>query len=55
MGDMTLVPIPLRGDGTACRIHFPIDITQEEAEKVARVILAYASKNTIPAIQEGNE
>ena len=40
---MTLVPIALREDGTAARMHFPADITREEAEKIARVILAYAS------------
>lgn len=36
-----VVPIAIR-DYEHVRIHFPVDITPEEAEKVARVIKAYA-------------
>lgn len=39
---MMLVPIALR-DGLEVRMHFPADITKAEAEKVARVIMAYAT------------
>ncbi len=40
--DMTLVPIVLRADGTTARVHFPTDLTPAEADKIARVIKAYA-------------
>jgi hypothetical protein len=36
-----IVPIAIRERETV-RIHFPADITADEAEKVARVIRAYA-------------
>ena len=38
---MLLVPVAIRDD-IEVRLHFPADIAQAEAEKVARVILAYA-------------
>lgn len=37
-----LVPVPIREDATV-RLHFPTNITKKEAEKVARVIVAYAN------------
>jgi hypothetical protein len=37
-----LVPIAIREEDMV-RIHFPADITPAEAERVARVIRAYAS------------
>jgi hypothetical protein len=43
-----LVPLAIREDERV-QIHFPADITRAEAEKVARVILAYAPQ------QEGGE
>lgn len=39
--DYVLVPVAIRGDDVV-RLHFPPDITPEEAAKVARVIQAYA-------------
>ena len=38
----TLVPIALREDGTKAQVLFPTDMTKAEAEKIARVVLAYA-------------
>lgn len=40
-----LVPIAIR-DGEQVRIHFPADITPAEAERLARVIRAYAVEPT---------
>lgn len=42
-----VVPIAIREDEVV-RIHFPADITTEEAEKVARVIRAYAEPKDSP-------
>lgn len=36
-----VIPIPLREDFVA-RVHIPVDLTSEEASKIARVVLAYA-------------
>lgn len=36
-----VIPIPLREDFTA-RVHIPLDLTEAEAEKIARVVKAYA-------------
>lgn len=44
--DMTLVPVMLRQDGTTARIHFPTDLTEAEADKIARVVKAYATGDT---------
>lgn len=41
--DRALVPIALREDGTTAQLLFPVDLTKAEAEKIARVILAYAN------------
>lgn len=38
-----VIPIPLREDFTA-RIHIPLDLTEAEAEKIARVVKSYAVK-----------
>lgn len=38
-----VIPIPLRADVTAF-VHIPLDLTKQEAEKVARVVLAYAKE-----------
>jgi hypothetical protein len=43
-----VVPIAIREDDVV-RLHFPSDITPEEAEKVARVIRAYAVEGDNPA------
>jgi hypothetical protein len=43
-----VVPIAIREDDVV-RLHFPSDITPEEAEKVARVIRAYAVEGDSPA------
>lgn len=37
-----LVPVGLREDGTRAQILFPTDLTPAEADKIARVIKAYA-------------
>jgi len=48
-----VVPIAIR-DGETVRMHFPADLTPAEAEKVARVIRAYAVETTgHPAQAEG--
>lgn len=39
--EYVLVPVAIREDAVV-RVHFPPDITPEEAAKVARVIQAYA-------------
>lgn len=36
-----VIPIPLRKDVTA-HVHIPLDLTEAEAEKIARVLKAYA-------------
>ncbi|QOC21297.1 hypothetical protein IC757_09540 [Wenzhouxiangella sp. AB-CW3] len=41
-----LVPIPLRPDLTVHVANLPIDLTEAEAERVVRVVRAYASKAT---------
>lgn len=38
--EMALVPIEIR-DSVFVRVHFPVDITKSEAEKVCRVMMAY--------------
>lgn len=40
---MMLVPVAIR-DGLEARLHFPADITPDEAAKIARVIVAYADE-----------
>jgi hypothetical protein len=51
--DYILVPVAIR-EGETAQLRFPRDITRAEAEKVARVILAYAVDD--PAIPlERNE
>lgn len=40
---MILVPVALREDYLMAHMHFPVDLTQAEAEKISRVILAYPS------------
>ena len=42
-----VVPVAIRENDTV-RLHFPSDITAEEAEKVARVIRAYATPSEAP-------
>ena len=41
--DMILVPILLRADGITARIHFPANLTEAEADKISRVLKAYAT------------
>lgn len=41
--DMILVPILLRADGITVRVHFPANLTEAEADKIARVVKAYAT------------
>jgi hypothetical protein len=36
-----IIPIPLRADFVV-RLHIPTDLTEAEAEKIARVVKAYA-------------
>lgn len=38
-----VIPIPLREDFTAM-VHIPLDLTDAEAEKIARVVRSYAVK-----------
>lgn len=38
-----VIPIPLRPNVTAF-VHIPLDLTKREAEKIARVVLAYAKE-----------
>ena len=38
--DRFVVPVPLYGD--AARLCLPVDMTEAEARKIARVVLAYA-------------
>lgn len=47
-----VIPIPLRADFTA-RIHIPLDLTEAEAEKIARVVKSYAvkDKGDIPGLE----
>ncbi len=44
-----VIPIPIRADFTV-RIHIPLDLTKAEAEKIARVILAYATPKETPNV-----
>lgn len=42
-----IIPIALREDVTA-RVHIPDDLTPGEAEKIARVVKAYATPTPSP-------
>jgi hypothetical protein len=53
--DMILVPILLRADGITARIHFPANLTEAEAEKISRVIKAYAVLPPPPSVSEEKE
>ena len=47
-----IVPIPLRADFVA-RLHIPIDLTEVEADKIARVVKAYGkASNPTPMKDE---
>lgn len=47
--DMILVPILIRPDGITVRVNFPADLTEAEADKIARVIKAYATTQEKPS------
>lgn len=47
MSESLIIPIALRAD-LIVRIQLPCDLTQEEAEKIARVVIAYAPPPETP-------
>jgi hypothetical protein len=49
-----VIPIPLRADVTA-HVHIPLDLTEAEARKIAAVVLAYASADTLPKGQDAQQ
>lgn len=44
MNDLVVFPIPIRPDVVA-QVKIPHDLTKEEAEKIARVVMALAVTN----------
>lgn len=49
MDDRFLVPISIREDWVVRVGWLPMDLTVEEAEKIGRVVRAYATEGTAPS------